>query len=658
MSKSPKFINPYNFIPLGKDCAKGKLKKQDQVYSGVIEYQILTKTPLFIPNTSNHKTFEVKFDASTSLEDREEHKAYDFFSYHDHSSEGDKTYNQEYFEPVIPGSEIRGMLRSTYEILTNSCMSVLDENVTLSKRTNEVFKSGLLKKTAQGYELYEAVDCLWRTKGENNTTDETNWKDNYYTRKCYRQKDFREGEKVYFECKERGAKVKPLAFKVSKKKTKESLIEGYLILGEDGPVMGKREEKHCAHIFKLTNRKKNLVVDISLLEKVIAEYQDEKKPNPNPKAYQKYAAALKEFKNGPVGAYFPVYYSVVNNKFLYMSPASKTREVYHNKLEQMIKNYQVCEDSKNLCPACSLFGIVGQGKKKIAVASRLRFADLRVAGRQDDYKGFYDEITTLAELSSPKLNNMEFYMKKPAMDAVFWTYDYYIDGKQKVKELSQPEINGRKFYWHNLKAKLMSTAPNKRNVTIRPLKKGILFDGKLYFDKISKEELHSLIWLLNVGEDCGDISEAKQGYKLGAAKPLGLGSIAMHVNKVTLRCLDITENGVEYEEDSYEVHMDELSGNKTTLFNDNTILLRFKKMTDFNAVKNPELISYPTPDGQPNEDGYEWFTGVNHKAYRIKGPNISEIKSPNERVQETFTYYMEPMKEMLFETSHPTPTGN
>ena len=67
-----KFVNPYNFIPIGskksENAGKGEL-------SGVIHYSVLTKTPLFIPNTSCDATFE------TSLEEKE-HISYDFYSYH------------------------------------------------------------------------------------------------------------------------------------------------------------------------------------------------------------------------------------------------------------------------------------------------------------------------------------------------------------------------------------------------------------------------------------------------------------------------------------------------------------------------------------------------------------------------------------------------
>ena len=37
-----------------------------------------------------------------------------------------KRYEDEYHIPVIPGSEMRGVVRNVYETLTDSCMSVLN----------------------------------------------------------------------------------------------------------------------------------------------------------------------------------------------------------------------------------------------------------------------------------------------------------------------------------------------------------------------------------------------------------------------------------------------------------------------------------------------------------------------------------------------------
>lgn len=136
-TKNFKFINPYNFIPMGKNKSKYKDDSTEKKLSGVIEYSVLTKTPLFIPNTSNSGIFRKE-------NDDKDHKTYDFFSYTDLA--GKKNGDNEYYMPVIPGSEIRGMFRNNFEILTNSCMSSLDSDMSLSKRTLESFSAGLLHR--------------------------------------------------------------------------------------------------------------------------------------------------------------------------------------------------------------------------------------------------------------------------------------------------------------------------------------------------------------------------------------------------------------------------------------------------------------------------------------------------------------------------------
>lgn len=77
------------------------------------------------------------------------------------------------YQPVIPGSEIRGMFRSNFEILTSSCLSSLDSDMLLSKRTMESFLPGLIYRDPRTgtYTLYAAEDVLWRTEGRKQSPD-------------------------------------------------------------------------------------------------------------------------------------------------------------------------------------------------------------------------------------------------------------------------------------------------------------------------------------------------------------------------------------------------------------------------------------------------------------------------------------------------------
>lgn len=289
------FVNPYNFIPLPDIKTLAERKKGS--LSGVITYELYTKTPLFIPNTSNDQAF-------AKPGDDKDHKSYDFFSYTDLSGiEGIPAPER----PVIPGSEMRGVLRSNYEIITNSCMSSLDMNKVLSKRTMESFQAGLIKKEADGYQLFEAEDCLWRTKGANDTADEDNWQNTneYRKRECYIQKGLSEGTKVVFEPEERGIE-KTLARSVKEyaDDVPEGMSVGYLIKGAPGPGSHSGQkgakviasQKHCAHIFRLKEEADKVcdLEDLSSLYKVLDQYYQNNKKDKN-KNYDEYRTKLKEF---------------------------------------------------------------------------------------------------------------------------------------------------------------------------------------------------------------------------------------------------------------------------------------------------------------------------------------------------------------------------
>lgn len=613
------FINPYNFIPLGRERAKAYEEKG--TLTGVIEYSLYTKTPLFIPNTSNNKTFQT----GNVLD----HKSYDFFSYTDLSDQS-KTYEKEYFKPVIPGSEIRGMLRSNYEILTNSCMSVIDNDIILSKRTEETFLPALIKKNKNGtYDLYEAEDCLWRTEGENNNVDELDWKEEYNTRKCYRQKNYPEGCEVSFNKVKREGRCKPLAQMVSRKKGKEGMV-GYVIKGEDGPKMNQKGEKHCCHIFQLKGKTPfSKRISLDTLDKVLQEYKKKGEHE-----YKEYQEELEKFKKSRNEKYFPVYYSKIDRRLM-LSPACITREIYQNKLKDMIKSFGSCTEKGNLCPACALFGTLGD---HFQVSSRIRFSDLS-SNCEENVSACYDKIITLLPLSTPKLNNMEFYLQRPEK-AWFWTYDYYIDSNGKTIPY-QPQINGRKFYWHQIGVTLpRGVEKNNQNITIRPVKKGIIFTGKLYFQKLTEEELKTLLWLLNTGDN-GLLKEKKHGYKLGTAKPLGLGSVAMSVDQVRLR-------EVYVDRKNHTIHMEDNIKYKTFGEEENfdpKVVEYFKIMTSFEAVDG-EKVCYPILNGKNRAEtkGYEWFV-KNHKKYNRKKHKLANMT--NKRNEMLFGEYMKAMEPEL-----------
>ena len=143
------FLNPYNFISLPEKKAPAYAEDEKKTITGKIHYEVTTKSPLFIPNTSTDETF-----AQSAQVDK--HKSYDFFSYKELLPYSQAHKNPEPQKPVIPGSEMRGVIRSVYETLTDSCMGVLNSETMPVKRSPAQFQPGLIKKSSRGYELWKA----------------------------------------------------------------------------------------------------------------------------------------------------------------------------------------------------------------------------------------------------------------------------------------------------------------------------------------------------------------------------------------------------------------------------------------------------------------------------------------------------------------------
>jgi CRISPR-associated protein (TIGR03986 family) len=115
------------------------------------------------------------------------------------------------------------------------------------------------------------------------------------------------------------------------------------------------------------------------------------------------------------------------------------------------------------------------------------------------------------------------------------------EGRSASYSDTSPQMRGRKFYWHQ-KAEEGGDgiwAIHKRHAyhepiakqlppEIRPLKKGTMFTGRIHFDNLTDEELGALIYALQ-----GDGSY-RHGVKLGKGKPRGLGSLAIKIGPLAL----------------------------------------------------------------------------------------------------------------------------
>src|SRR5690606_10816842 len=132
-------------------------------------------------------------------------------------------------------------------------------------------------------------------------------------------------------------------------------------------------------------------------------------------------------------------------------------------------------------------------------------------------------------LASPKPTTFQHYLVQPEPnfypsdrskpETRLLDYDSPLDG--------QTTIRGYKFYWHKGSVELKEIEHNgnsKGNVLtkIHPLKEGVKFKFRIYFDNLNEIELGALTWVLNIASD------ENIRLKIGMAKPLGFGAIKIH----------------------------------------------------------------------------------------------------------------------------------
>ena len=134
----------------------------EKLHSGKIKCKLTTLGPIFVPDTN-------------SAENKEgEHKSFSFYK-----------INNKY---AIPGSELRGMISSVYETITNSCYRIMEENKYISRRMEAKeavgIKAGIVVlrknkyfiKEAKSYRLplYDDLETTKKTEGMNSEGNFTN----------------------------------------------------------------------------------------------------------------------------------------------------------------------------------------------------------------------------------------------------------------------------------------------------------------------------------------------------------------------------------------------------------------------------------------------------------------------------------------------------
>jgi len=171
----------------------------------------------------------------------------------------------------------------------------------------------------------------------------------------------------------------------------------------------------------------------------------------------------------------------------------------------------------------AMFGRVGKDKQ--AIKGRVFFED---AVACDGGPEWLEEIIVPRILSSPKVTTFQHYLTQDG-------------GREKDKLTTylngdRTTIRGHKLYWHRWNSnqglaqvkepqrhdQLLQdlSGPNPRDsqhTLIKPVKAGVTFKGRIRFENLTDLELGALLSALELPEGCA--------HRLGMGKPLGLGSV-------------------------------------------------------------------------------------------------------------------------------------
>jgi len=600
------FTNPYNFVSLGDKCNKLADRNKGKL-SGVLSCTITTKTPLFIPNTTNEHAFP-KIDENIvreynennperKLADKDDPKSFDFFSYEDISNQ-DRAEKYD-IRPIIPGSSIRGVIRSAYETVTDSCLSTAGSEAPLHRRTNLPYRNcGVMKNGI----LYRAKKALIMPEAEPGFSSPNNpppaFKRNVDITPWKKVKVSLSGESDTYRTS-RGHDTR--LQKVISVNKPNDVIEGYYLRSEP---FGDSNNKHFDAVM-IPNWHDTVRItpdDNERLKVLLTLYQEN-----NPNAYKGFIDADT----------MPVYYEEVGN-ITYISPACISKEVFSRSVKSILinqGNHAPCETKTALCEACHLFGMVNN---KESIASRIDFRDAVPEGvPSENWKNWYDSPRTLAILGEPHVSATEFYMDDPDSGCDVFNYDYKTVDRNRGKTAlmdtpqdSQVKLRGRKFYWHS-KTQVSANVNNdnpKQLWTVRPIKENCTFQFDIAFNRLTPNELSKLIWTLEIGE------RKTHAHKMGHGKPIGYGSVQIQVirKKSHLWTLnDMLQIGTS------PINVPQWQPNGAWVN-------EFTKMTNFDNC--PNNVSYPIGVIDGKETVFNWFVlnremltrnAMNHKITNI-----------------------------------------
>ncbi|MCR6546881.1 TIGR03986 family CRISPR-associated RAMP protein [Dehalobacterium formicoaceticum] len=502
---------PYNFVDLNEKVvtaefpSPGELKecirKGKDRLSGHINLEVETITPLYIRGGLARDEF---------IESKDETKC-------------DKP---DFFAPSgnirIPGSSLRGMIRSLVEIISYSKIGPVDRRkrfffravadtskLGLDYRTSMVdendsfypkIKAGFLEKSESSYfikpskvihntQIYRVNFNTRNRMLENSqiTCDPFSLKEIFFEAVSPTLHRHFRGRNKEIPYNLKYAKVTRVSLNAE-----QGLKKGCLVSSGN---LG--DKKHMHWIINLADEN---VEPTQIPEELIYNYTEDANRDPR-------ADLLNQLKKH--GGSVPCFYLTdEQGEITAFGHTGMFRLPYKRTIGEIIPSSHNNEDVFDIAEA--IFG------KESQFSSRVFFEDAILnPGQRNVLMG------TLSPkiLGSPKPTTFQHYLKQP--QGVNTPLKSLVHWNSK-----EAQIRGLKMYWHRningsndnwVEKKDQIKESDTQHTQIKPVKEGTCFTGKIRFENLSRVELGALLFALNFPE--------KHYHKIGMGKPLGMGTI-------------------------------------------------------------------------------------------------------------------------------------
>lgn len=511
---------PYNFVPLPGNAIEANLPPNASLYqeglcSGYIDCTLTTLTPLYIRSSLTQLEYEEAVEQERG-KDQEERKAKPKTAFF--SPGGDLR---------IPGSSLRGMIRTLVEIVANSYVEdvsrgrlffrgvggqVAQSMVGLYRKRMvlegdlRTIQVGYMVKQGSAYSIYPAkilptyeTDFFRVQNGTlsrlfNHTSGPPQWR----------------REKVWYlppsSSEDRVVKQVQLQENFTPGSADIGWLKGWVIASGYIP----KKNKNWLITEPDFTQKPLLVLDEDLLS-----YRDSGGITPA----NRWLSVLPEktdFENA-----LPCFYVKEDTKVTFGHTAY-FRLPYDTTPYQAVPE-ELRNREKNLDLVSSLFGTAA-GERNGA-AGRVFFEDAFLTSPNTSEQSLWATVETPLILSNPKPTTFQHYLEQP--NSARQTNE--IERKRNLKHWGSDtvQIRGYKLYWHRRENEQdtywinTGTIKDKdtQHTSIRPIKSEVSFKLRLRYENLNPVELGVLLTVLQLPDNCA--------HKLGMGKPLGMGSIRL-----------------------------------------------------------------------------------------------------------------------------------